>query len=76
MDFFLQYATEDFQTTKSRVIQVQQARQSFLDAGGDRDSKEFEELTDVLSSVGLAFSKAKAVMEAMIKHQAAEIDMD
>tara|TARA_Y100000114_G_scaffold135524_1_gene136410 strand:+ start:346 stop:576 length:231 start_codon:yes stop_codon:yes gene_type:complete len=76
MDFFIQHATEDFQTAKSRVIQVQKARQSFLDAGGDRDSKEFEELMDVLEHVLMSFAKAKGCLEGLIKAEAARIDMD
>ena len=76
MSFFIQHATEDFLTAKSRVIQVKKARQSFLDTGGDRDSKEFEELTDVLESVLMSFAKAKAGLEVLIKAESAEIDMD
>jgi hypothetical protein len=75
MSIFIQHATEDFQIAKSRVIEVQKLRESFLDAGGARDSKEFEELTEVIEHVSLAFLKAKHGLEALISAEAAQVDL-
>lgn len=75
MSIFIQHATEDFQIAKSRVIQAQQARKSFLDAGGDRDSKEHEQLCDLLQHVSLQFLKAKHGLECLIAAEAAEVEL-
>jgi len=76
MSIFIEHATEDFTIAKSRVIQAQKARQTFLDAGGDRDSKEHEDLCDLVQHVSLKFLQAKAVLETFIRGEAAELDLD
>ena len=75
MSIFIQHATEDFTIAKSRVIQAQKARQTFLDAGGDRDSKEHEDLCDLLQHVSLKFLKAKHGLESLLAAEAAEIEL-